>query len=481
MISTIIGALLPTAATLLLGLVAGWHHDFDIKKATVLNSMVMLYALPLSLFSGMVGMSRDQVLSQCPLAFAILLGMAGGYAVVFVISHYLFRRDLVTASLQALAIAGPAVPFIGASILGHLFGASSAVPISVAGLVMNLIQVPATLMLASAGVAQKDSTPTAEQPSLGGHIVHALRQPVVWAPLLALALILCNLHFPKSLEDSLELLGSATGGVALFASGIVVYSFRVAFNLTVGVAAIARNIVIPAAIWGLMLLLHTEKEIMREAVLTLAIPTASIPVILAVQYQVAEQEMAAILFFSTIFSIVTMGGFIWLTACTIEARSGKRRCMLPYPLSTCSRREDLLGCIDRMDGRRPRSDLALIEGGPMANLPFPSMSCRLHPSPAPVSTDFASEMVCQRAAACRTAARSRFLNRRAWHVAVGAEHAAITCLRLQEHPTAFALVKELARVRWHRLRLAMTAGGAGDCRGRLHQAILITCNSTGSI
>ena len=48
--------------------------------------------------------------------------------------------------------------------------------------------------------------------------------------------------------------------------------------------------------------------------LTLAIPTASIPVILAVQYKVAEQEMAAILFFSTIFSIVTMAGFIWLTA-----------------------------------------------------------------------------------------------------------------------------------------------------------------------
>jgi Thiamine pyrophosphate enzyme, N-terminal TPP binding domain len=31
-----------------------------------------------------------------------------GYAIVFYISHYLFRRDLMTASLQALAIAGPA-------------------------------------------------------------------------------------------------------------------------------------------------------------------------------------------------------------------------------------------------------------------------------------------------------------------------------------------------------------------------------------
>jgi malonate transporter and related proteins len=314
MISTIIGALLPTVVTLMLGLLAGWHRDFDARKATVLNSMVMLYALPLSLFAGMVGMSRDQVLSQGPLAFAILLGMAGGYAAVFFISQYLFRRDLVTASLEALAIAGPAVPFIGFSVLGHLFGNSSAIPISVAGLVMNLIQVPATLMLVSVGMAQKGTAPTAKQPSLGEHIIHALRQPVVWAPLLALVLILFNLHFPESIEASLGLLGGATGGVALFASGIVLYSFRVAFNLTVGIAVIARNIVIPAVIWALMLVLHMDTEITKEAVVTLAIPTASIAVILAVQYQIAEQEMASILFFSTISSIITMGGFIWLTA-----------------------------------------------------------------------------------------------------------------------------------------------------------------------
>ena len=47
--------------------------------------------------------------------------------------------------------------------------------------------------------------------------------------------------FPASIEDSLRLLGSATGGVALFASGIVLFLRRVAFNLTVGVAVIARN------------------------------------------------------------------------------------------------------------------------------------------------------------------------------------------------------------------------------------------------
>ena len=117
MFATIIRALLPIVVTLLLGFFAGWHHDFDTRQAAVLNRMVMIYALPLNLFAGMVGMARDQVLAQGPLAFAILLGMAGGYAIVFFISHYLIRRDVMTASLEALAIAGPAAPFIGVSVL----------------------------------------------------------------------------------------------------------------------------------------------------------------------------------------------------------------------------------------------------------------------------------------------------------------------------------------------------------------------------
>ena len=110
------------------------------------------------------------------------------------------------------------------------------------------------------------------------------------------------------------LLGAATGGVALFASGIVLFSRRVVLSPAVALSVIARNLIIPGAVWGLMRLLHWPADLSREAVLTLAIPTSSIPVILAVQYGAAEQEMASTLFFSTVLSVLTMGGFIWLTA-----------------------------------------------------------------------------------------------------------------------------------------------------------------------
>lgn len=318
MIETVIGALLPIVVTLAVGFLAGWHHDFDAKQATILNRMVMLYALPLSLFAGMVGMDRTQILSQGPLALSILVCMAGAYGIVYLLCRYVFHRDTMTAALLALAISGPAVPFVGVTVLGHLFGTQSAVPISVASLVMNLIQVPLTLMLLSYGMASTraaavgGTTDTASQ-GLGDHIVHALKEPVVWAPLLALVLIVMNIGFPAEITDSLNLLGRATGGVALFASGIVLFSRRVSISFPVVLAVAARNLIIPGVMLAGLMLLGAAPDLTRESVLTLAIPTASIAVILAVQYQTAEQEMASILFFSTILSVFTMGMFIWLT------------------------------------------------------------------------------------------------------------------------------------------------------------------------
>ena len=54
MINTVLNALLPMVVTFLLGFVAAWRHDFGSKDATVLNRMVLRYAVPLALFAGTV-------------------------------------------------------------------------------------------------------------------------------------------------------------------------------------------------------------------------------------------------------------------------------------------------------------------------------------------------------------------------------------------------------------------------------------------
>lgn len=311
MLDTIIGALLPIIITLLFGVLAGWHKDFNTTQAAILNRMVMLYALPLSLFSSMILIPKKELLSDWSLFFLIFCAMVGGFFIVFAISNFLFKRDLGTATLQALAIAGPAVPFVGVPVLGYLFGTQSAVAVAISSILMNLIQVPICLVFLSMAQSSKKGLSTS-QSNLRNYISNALREPVVWAPFLALLLILFDITLPKSMNDSLSLLGKATGGVALFASGIVLYAQHVKINVSVVISVISRNIVIPFIVWLLAILLQLPQQQTMEAVLAMAIPTASITIIFAVQYHTAESEMASTLFISTLVSIITMGMFIWL-------------------------------------------------------------------------------------------------------------------------------------------------------------------------
>ncbi|MBB2198785.1 permease [Gluconacetobacter sp. 1c LMG 22058] len=321
--ATIIEALLPIVVTLIMGYMAGWHRNFSADQASILNRMVMLYALPLNLFAGILSTPRDQVLAAGSLFFVIFLGMIASYGVVFLFSRYLFHRSSGVAALQALAISGPAVPFVGVPVLGHIFGPASAVPIAIASLLMNLIQVPLTLILLTADAqnappasGQSTSAPEMGQSRKGSflsYVVAACKEPVVWAPVAGLVLVLFGFSLPQALRGSLTLLGQSTGGVALFASGIILFSRQVMFDRQIARAVIAKNIIMPGITWATALVLDLPAALTQESVITMAIPTASIAVMLAVQYHTAEREMASVLFFTTILSVFTMGGFIWLT------------------------------------------------------------------------------------------------------------------------------------------------------------------------
>lgn len=149
---TVVGALLPIVVTLLLGYFAGWHHDFGAEQAAVLNRMVMLYALPLSLFTGILSTNRSALTSDVGLVGAIAAAMIVPYAIAFVVARYAFRIDPGRAALIALAIGVPAVPFVGTTVLGYLFGGSTAaIRVTAAALPMNLVLVPVSLVVLAAG------------------------------------------------------------------------------------------------------------------------------------------------------------------------------------------------------------------------------------------------------------------------------------------------------------------------------------------
>jgi hypothetical protein len=326
MLNTILSALLPMVVTFLLGFVAAWHHDFETKDAYVLNRMVLVYAVPLALFAGTVSTPRAELSQDIPLVIALCIAIIGLYAAVFLLSRFAFRVRPGISALAALTASAPAVPFVGPAVLGDLFGRLSAIPIAIGGLVINLTVVPVTILLLTLDTPLEDFQAKNPAAHDGGHsapsrlsIVAAklgetVKEPLVWAPALAFVVVLAGARVPHLIVQSFSMLGYASGGVALFASGIVLASGKIKANSLVLVFAILKNIVQPALVLGGLRCFRYSNPILEEAVLTVALPTMPIVTMLALQYKVAQDEAASTVFLSVIASVLTMGIFIALTS-----------------------------------------------------------------------------------------------------------------------------------------------------------------------
>jgi len=318
-LKTIIGALVPTAFTMLLGYLAARHHRFGPKDATVLNKMVMTYALPLSIFVGMVSNSRTALLQDIVVLIALLVAIVGVYGIVYVLCRRLFRLSVGASALGALAASMPNAIFMGLPVLGFLYHTAGVVPATLGSIVPQTTVVPLTVFLLSVEVNQrarqpnKGSAPSARGEMLGS-LLHTLEQPLVWSAFLGFAFVLSGLHMPPSITDSLAVLGHATTGVALFSSGVILAGYAVSMSGPVLFQVFVKNIAQPALVLGCLLLLGYSKPLLGEAVVTTAMPAAAILPMFAVQYDVAVKDSSSALLLSTLASILTLSGFIALTS-----------------------------------------------------------------------------------------------------------------------------------------------------------------------
>jgi malonate transporter and related proteins len=328
MLDTILSALLPMVVTFLLGFIAAWRHDFGSKDASTLNRMVLVYAVPLALFAGTVTTSPRALSQDIPMVVALCVSIIGLYGVVFLFSLIVLHLEVSTSALAALTASAPAVPFVGPAVLGNLFGGLSAIPIAVASLVINLTVVPITILLLALDSTRRnrqEKTPLAERGQhsataprshasvLAARLVETVKEPIVWAPVLALIIVLSGFRMPQLIVHSLSLLGQASGGVALFACGIVLASGKIKLNRYVWFFVFLKNIVQPALVLGGLRWFGYGNPVISEAALTTAIPAMPIVIMLALQYRIVQAEAASAVFLSMMSSVLTMGAFIAVT------------------------------------------------------------------------------------------------------------------------------------------------------------------------
>jgi malonate transporter len=313
MLLQIVSVIVPVFFVLLLGYAAGRAKAFVSEQVSGINELVLNFALPASLFVGTVSTPRTQLLEQGPLFLALLVSVVGLYIIVFFLGRLLFRHKVGEAALQAITVSFAAGPFFGPAILNGLYGASSAVAISLISIILNIIVVPTTLVLLKVSQAPTPSGKTSSLGSLlGPALVDAIKTPFVWAPLLAIALVLIGVRVPSLVDSALNLIGQTTSGVALFVAGLSIAARKMILNLEVGVNAVLKMVVQPALFLLLALAFNIKQPYGHEGFLLSTLPSGPMGVLLATQFQTYESEASSTLALTTLSLLITLPVALYL-------------------------------------------------------------------------------------------------------------------------------------------------------------------------
>lgn len=314
-IGGLVSALVPVFFVLALGYFAGKRNAFDADQAAGLSKLALSFALPASLFVGMTDIPKELLLQQGRLVLALILSHAGLFLIAWIALGFAKSLHGTPAIIYALMLSTSATPVFGLAVLGPVLGPTSAGAVGLVALAINLTVPPAVILLEMDAAAknQQGAPGTSKASPVLAGLNAGLQSPLLWGPILGIAVVLAGIHLPAVVAASFELIGSTTSGVAVFAVGLVLAAHPVSLSPGVLVGSLARITVQSAVLFALLHLLHVVSPFARETLVCCSFPLATIVVLFAARYKAAESEMASMLLISTLALAITVPAMLWIS------------------------------------------------------------------------------------------------------------------------------------------------------------------------
>jgi malonate transporter and related proteins len=340
MLNSMLQVLVPVLFVVLLGYFAGRAKEFSADQVAGINELTLNFALPASLFVGIVGIPRATLVQDGAFLLAVVAALIGIYLISFVVGLLVSRLTAKAAALFALGAGFPGAPFFGPAVLGGLFGQSSALSIASMSIVANLILVPlSVVVLESAAATQPlgrrslrkaatvavavgasaadpvtmpDNTPgyATTGTVIRRSLWSAVRRPYVLAPLIGLVIVLSGIGVHPLIDAMLNLIGQTTSGLSLFVSGLMLAAYRVKLNGVVALNAALKSVVLPLLMLVLVRLVGVHGPLAREAVVAAALPAAVIAPMLAGRYGTYQAEAGSSMVLTIVLMMVVVPLFL---------------------------------------------------------------------------------------------------------------------------------------------------------------------------
>lgn len=309
MFITILSALAPVFALILLGFSCARRGVLPDHAFEVLNRFVISLALPVLTFHIIAKMDASD-LAQPTMLLAVLGGALGIYGMAFTIERAL-GQSAAHANIAALASSYSNTAFIGLPIATILLGPAALGPVALAGALYAAVVFTTGVLVGEL---------SAERP--GGKLARlrpALRavssNPIILSALAGITWCAFGLPLSGPADTMLATLGAATPACALIAIGL----FIGRRNPPAARAVVARNVALklvvhPLLTLGLVLLLPPMPPLWgKVAVLMAAMPTGTGSFVLSGGAgQWAMQTSARTIVLTTILAAATLVVFGWI-------------------------------------------------------------------------------------------------------------------------------------------------------------------------
>lgn len=311
----ILYAIVPIIVVMATGYISGKRGIFDGHDSKKFNKVVLDYALPAALFVSIAQASRHMLYEDIKLSIVSTLVIMGCFMGVYFIYRYCFKSNTgADAAVSALISGSPTIGFLGFAVLEPIFGTNPSVALVVAivGIVVNAIGIPVGLSLLNASL-EEEKKGSIKKESAWLPVIHALEQPVAWAPILAVFWVLIGIPWPAWASPSFDLIAKANASMAVFSAGITLSSIKVEINWQAILGSILKLIVMPSLTIIVGMLFHMDPLNLKMLVVANALPPAFSGIIIADEYDTYVATGTSSLTLSVILFCFFCPFWIWVT------------------------------------------------------------------------------------------------------------------------------------------------------------------------
>ena len=346
----ILYAIVPIIVVMLVGYIAGKRGSFTGEDSKKFNKVVLVYALPAALFVSIVDASREMLVKDIKLSIISLVVIMFCFMTVYFIYKWCFKKNPPgSAAVMALISGSPTIGFLGFAVLEPIFGTTPyvALVVAIVGIVVNAVGIPVGLSLLNAAKEKEAAQLAAQAPSTAGGtatgstvggtapvapskpvvhesfwkpVLHALAQPVAWAPILAVIWVVIGIPWPKWASPSFDLIKGANASMAVFSAGVTLSSVKIVINWQAILGSILKLIMMPALLLIVGIIFKMDPLNLKMLVVAGVLPPAFSGIIIADERDTYVATGTSSLALSVILFMGFCPLWIWITeACLAHA------------------------------------------------------------------------------------------------------------------------------------------------------------------